>query len=334
MLRQQQAYRTKRIGIPKRLFPALTASLAMVASALTMAASPASAATIDGPHVTYVDDNSSPIAGGAPVYVEGHGFTGATSVHFGTVNAPSFTVEDDQDISVMAPPVTATGPVEITVTTPAGTSTLNPGDVFTYVAGPTLTSESGSVSVNDPAGYDVGLYGFGLTGTTGIEFGAQGAATGIISMDDQDVYVVPPTLGVGTYPVTVTTPAGTSSSSSYTVPITYDYVPQVNDVYLSCDDCTSTPEGSLAGGQSFGINGSGLVGATEVLFGSVPATDIYVGSDDYLYGTVPAATTAGPVDVRVVGPGGTSAMNAGDVWFYEPGGGTIGTGEGTPGARP
>src|SRR5205807_1017049 len=72
-----------------------------------------------------------------------NGFTGASAVKFGTTNA-SFTVGSATSISATAP-AGAAGTVDITVTTPAGTSATSAADQFTYVPAvpaPTVTGVS------------------------------------------------------------------------------------------------------------------------------------------------------------------------------------------------
>jgi len=64
--------------------------------------------------------------------VTGTGFTGATSVLFGSVPATGLTVVDDTKLTVTSPPPNASGAVDVTVTTPAGTSATSQGDLFTY----------------------------------------------------------------------------------------------------------------------------------------------------------------------------------------------------------
>ncbi|MFE0025463.1 PxKF domain-containing protein [Amycolatopsis sp. NPDC059021] len=89
-------------------------------------------ATVTAPTVTSVSPNNGPKTGGTTVTITGTGFTGATAVTFGTTPATSFTVNSATSITATAPAATAVGPVDVTVTTPAGTSTTNPGDVYTY----------------------------------------------------------------------------------------------------------------------------------------------------------------------------------------------------------
>ncbi len=77
---------------------------------------------------------SGPELGGTSVTITGTGFAGATVVDFGTAAAVSFTVVNDTTITADSP--AGTGVVDVTVTTPVGTTATSPADQFTYVAGP------------------------------------------------------------------------------------------------------------------------------------------------------------------------------------------------------
>jgi hypothetical protein len=91
------------------------------------------------------------------VTITGSGFTAATAVTFGTQPALTFAVNSDTQITAVAPPVPSTpaavrahagtGTVDITVTTPAGTSATSAADRFTYTPPPppTLTPSAPSV---------------------------------------------------------------------------------------------------------------------------------------------------------------------------------------------
>lgn len=68
---------------------------------------------------------------GTSVIIDGHSFTGATSVTFGGVSA-SFTVVDDFTISATAPEGPGLGACDISVVTPNGTSVISMNDVFVY----------------------------------------------------------------------------------------------------------------------------------------------------------------------------------------------------------
>jgi hypothetical protein len=84
------------------------------------------------PVVTGIAPSSGTSAGGMPVTITGSGFAGATAVDFGTVPAGSFTVDSDTQITAAAP--AGTGIVDVTVTTPGGTSAVSSVDHFTFKA--------------------------------------------------------------------------------------------------------------------------------------------------------------------------------------------------------
>jgi IPT/TIG domain-containing protein len=82
--------------------------------------------------VTGVSPASGPLTGGTSVTISGSGFTGATAVDFGSTAAPAFTVNPDGSITATSPAATSVGPVDVTVTTPSGTSATSSADQFTY----------------------------------------------------------------------------------------------------------------------------------------------------------------------------------------------------------
>ena len=86
------------------------------------------------PKVTGLSPTSGPTAGGTTVTITGTGFTGATTVNFGTTKATSFTVDSDTQITATSP--AGTGVVDVTVVTPGGTSATSSADKFTYITTP------------------------------------------------------------------------------------------------------------------------------------------------------------------------------------------------------
>jgi hypothetical protein len=82
--------------------------------------------------VTGVSPTSGPLTGGTSVTISGSGFTGATAFDFGSTPAPAFTVNSDTSITATSPAATSVGPVDVTVTTPAGTTATSSADQFTY----------------------------------------------------------------------------------------------------------------------------------------------------------------------------------------------------------
>ena len=82
--------------------------------------------------VTTVTASCGVPAGGGLVTLSGSGFLGVTQVRFGSTPALSFTFISDTRIDAVAPSGPAGQAVDITVTTPAGTSTTSAGDACTY----------------------------------------------------------------------------------------------------------------------------------------------------------------------------------------------------------
>ena len=84
------------------------------------------------PTVTGVSPNTGTATGGETVTVTGTGFTTASAVYFGAVEATSFTVNSDGSITVVAP-AGAAGTVDVTVMYFGGTSATGPADQFRYM---------------------------------------------------------------------------------------------------------------------------------------------------------------------------------------------------------
>jgi len=85
---------------------------------------------IPPPTVTGINPASGPTTGGTTVTITGSNFTGATSVSFGTTATSNFIVDSDTKITVVSH--AGNGTVDVTVTTPEGTSTASTADQFSY----------------------------------------------------------------------------------------------------------------------------------------------------------------------------------------------------------
>jgi Bacterial Ig-like domain (group 3)/IPT/TIG domain len=83
------------------------------------------------PEITTIDPNSGPEPGGSLVSVEGQNLTHATEVKFGSTPAQSFEVISPTLIEAVSPP--GSGTVDVTVTTPGGTSAVSAADRFNYL---------------------------------------------------------------------------------------------------------------------------------------------------------------------------------------------------------
>ncbi len=308
--------------------PAASSPVAVAVSVTTPAGS--SSTTLDtADEFTYVSapaptvSNVAPavgsVDGGGAVAVEGTNLSGASVVEFGPGNdAAGIQVVSASKLIVVAPAATGVGPVAVSVTTPAGSSstTLDSADEFTYVSAPapTVTNvspDSGSVE----GGTAVAVEGTNLSGASVVEFGPGNDATGIQVVSASKLIVVAPAASsVGAVAVFVTTPAG-SSSSALAPADEYVYgaapLPAVTNV--------SPHSGSVEGGTAVAVEGTNLSGASVVEFGPMNyATGIQVVSPSKIIVVAPAASSPAPVAVVVTTPAGSSssALAPADQYVY------------------
>ncbi len=252
------------------------------------------------PVVTSVIPTSGPAAGGTTVTITGTDLTGATAVRFGSTAATNFTVNSATQITAIAP--AGSGNVDVTVTTPGGTSATTAGDKYAYI--PSVTNvkpSSGPLG----GGTSVTITGTGFTGASAVKFGATNATTFTVNSATK-ITATAPAGAAGTVDVRVTTVGGTSAIGAGDK-YTYVPAPTVTSVAPS--------SGPLGGGTSVTITGTGFGGASAVKFGATNATTFTVNSATKITATAPAGA-AGTVDVRVTTVGGTSATGAGDKYTY------------------
>jgi large repetitive protein len=261
------------------------------------------------PTVTSVSPASGSTTGGTSVTVKGTGFTGATKVLFGSVPAASFSVSSSTKLAAVSPAEGA-GTHDVLVTTTNGTSAAVSADQFTSVAPPpapvpAVTSIS-PTSGPSTGGTSVTIKGTGFNGGTQVLFGTVPATSFSVSSSTR-ITAVAPAQGAGWHNVFVTTSGGTSAAvtaDEFTYVLT---PPAVTSL--------STSSGSTSGGTSVTIRGTGFSGATQVLFGSAPATSFTVMSSTKIAAVAPAGTS-GTVDVVVITPSGTSAATSDDQFTY------------------
>jgi len=94
------------------------------------------------PSLTTVSPVSGPLTGGTPVTLLGTNFLGASAVMFGSVAVTDFTIALSGTAIFTTAPVHGAGTVDVTVTTPGGTSATSPADHFTYQTAPSVTEVS------------------------------------------------------------------------------------------------------------------------------------------------------------------------------------------------
>jgi hypothetical protein len=162
------------------------------------------------PTVTSVSPDAAPLGGGTRVTVTGTYLTGATAVKFGTTPATTVVVDSATTITATVP--AGTGTVDVTVTTSYGKSATTSADRFTYIPPPSVAS------VNPSSGPAVGgtvvtITGTTFTGATAVSFGGFPATFTVSS--GTSIAATAPAVPFGrTVDVTVTTPYGTSPTSS------------------------------------------------------------------------------------------------------------------------
>jgi hypothetical protein len=159
------------------------------------------------PSLTALGPNSGCDCGGTRVTVIGNGFTAATAVSFGGA-AAKFMVQSATQIIAVSPP--GTGAIDVTVTTPAGSSATSGADRFTYFPRPSITNVSPSSGCNW-GGSTVTIVGKGFSGATAVSFGGTPAASYSVVSDTQITAVSPS--GTGTIDIAVSSPGGTSATS-------------------------------------------------------------------------------------------------------------------------
>jgi hypothetical protein len=101
----------------------------------------------------------------------------------------------------------------------------------------------------------------------------------------------------------------TTTTASATIPLTIiQPQPTVTSVHKT--------SGPSAGGTTVSIKGTDLQGASVVAFGSSDATTFTVNSAGTKITALTPEEAAGPVDVRVTDPGGTSPTSSADVFTF------------------
>jgi hypothetical protein len=266
------------------------------------------------PSIYQIHPDTGPTTGGNTVTIQGRGFSGTTSVTFGGVQATSFTVDWDSQLHAVVPPAAAAGTVIIEVTNGSGPSGRFSSISYQYVAParPTVTSitpNRGSTA----GGATVHLSGTQFTNATAVHFGTY-AATFTVTSDGQIVATSPAVDLPYLYDITVTTPLGTSPTSTAdwflyrTAPVVWSVTPT---------------GGPTAGGQRVTIRGDQFFDASRVSFGW-NAANFTVVDLHTIIATVPASTDPGTVWLVVATPAGRSRVSLSSLYSYrQPGAPTV-----------
>ncbi|MBQ1114866.1 IPT/TIG domain-containing protein [Streptomyces anulatus] len=238
------------------------------------------------PVITGVAPSNGPTSGGTSVTLTGTGFTGATTVTFAGVPATSFMVNSATQITAVTPAGSA-GAAVVTVTTPGGTSAPN---AFFFYAAPPVLNAAAPAQGPTAGGVVVTLTGTNLLNAGTVRFGGTNAISFTVVSATQITATAPP--GVGSSPITVITPGGTSN------PVAFTYVTTPTLTALG------PSSGPTSAGTVVTLTGTNLASASAVTFGGTAASFTVV-SDTQITAVAPAGP-AGPATVTVTTVGGTS----------------------------
>lgn len=291
-------------------------ALAAVAAGAVVLAAPGIAAAAHGGEVFAADqtlagsplvESASPVVlavtpdegttfGGTKVTITGEGFSGATSVDFGSTTVMLAKPEKSKTkIKVVAPPG-AVGSVDVTVSTPEATSAVTPSDQFTYVKSPPvllkLSPDHGVARGDRP----LTINGENFTGATAVYIGGTSVPFTLKSAS-----VIKATTAVatnlGAEDVTVVTPEGTSEAGPGS-----EYFYEAEPPVLTR---MSPGAGPASGGTTVILFGEGFLEASQVKFERTPVTSFKVLDDTQLEVVTPPETVA-KVPIYVTTPLGTS----------------------------
>lgn len=252
-----------------------------------------------GPTITSIAPSQGPVAGGTTVEITGTGLEGATAVTFGGLPGTNLTTTPEGTLTVVTPAGTA-GLTDVAVTLPGLDATAPDG--YFYVA-PGLAQIQALTPTSGPTsgGTVVTITGTDLGSTTAVTF--DGAPAQIISAAPDQLVVRTPAGDVGPADVVVTNAVGDSVA-----PGAFEYLADGSQAVVSS---LTPPTVSTAGGTTVTIVGDGFDGATGVLFGDTPGTDVTVSEDGTTITVVaPPSEAPGQVPVTIVFPAGQAPAGA------------------------
>jgi hypothetical protein len=235
---------------------------------------PADALAAGPPTVTKVSPVEGREKGGTKLTVKGTNLAGATAVHLGSFSVSEFAENPHGTaIKLVLPSIEQVGEtsVDVTVTTPEGTSEITPADRFSYrIIKPVivkLATRSGPAA----GGTAVEILGENFFEISSVTFGSIEAASYTVDSPGS-ITAITPAETVGKVKVTVTNSAGASGPGSCmgwnegpeTIPCPSHESFTFNEPTVTS---VSPDSGPSAGGTSVTIEGSGFaIGDSDTLF--------------------------------------------------------------------
>ncbi|MGM0581506.1 MAG: BspA family leucine-rich repeat surface protein [Bacteroidota bacterium] len=238
---------------------------------------PASEETLATPIITSFTPTSA--AEDDNVIIQGENFTGASLVSFGGIDATSFTVESDTEITAT---VGNGDSGDVLVTTPGGTATQAG---FEFIPAPIIDAFDPALAAE---GDTISITGSNFTDASLLSFGGTEAASFTVESDTEITAVV----GNGTSgDLLVTTPGGTDTQAGF------DFIPA--PIIDAFDPALA------AEGDTISITGSNFTDASLLSLGGTEATSFTVESDTEITVVVGNGTSG---DLLVTTPGGTATQ--------------------------
>ena len=225
---------------------------------------------------------------GATVLISGTNLTGVTKLKFGTVDAKSFVILSDTQISAV---VGGGETGKVYVESLGGFSS---GGQFTYDVVPLIT-RTGYLGGDEAQGKAY-IQGFNFTGATKVSFGGVPASSFVVKAST-DITAIPGKGASGD--VSVTTPLGTATLTGF--------------IYQTIPTIASVTPAHAKSEQTVVITGTSFTRVTRVQFGTVAAKSFVVNSDKQITAVVGAGATG---NIYVESPFGSAT---GGMFTYDAG---------------
>ncbi|GAB1530864.1 MULTISPECIES: IPT/TIG domain-containing protein [Brevibacillus] len=258
------------------------------------------------PAITSIEKNVGHPDGGETVTITGKHFRTGATVNFGAVAAKNVQILSSDKIVVTTPP----GPQGNVAVTVLNTDGQKGSGQYQYKADPKVTTiqpAHGPLS----GGTLIFINGNYFMNGMKVKFGDKEVQLDTYAGPTYIKVKAPATTVAGPVDLVFTNPDG----SSLTVPGAYTYdAPVVEKLEVT----NITPNtGELAGGEFVFLDGKKFAQGVKVYFGGVEAALSSYYSDARIKVKVPAATTPGPVEVKVINPDGEN-ISIKDGYTYKP----------------
>ncbi|MDR3502850.1 MAG: IPT/TIG domain-containing protein, partial [Legionella sp.] len=264
------------------------------------------------PSISTISPNQGSTSGGTTITVTGSGFATGTTITIGGIPATNITVINPTTLMATIPAYVS-GPLvkDVQVNNGEGIFTLAGG--FTYIASTPELSSLTPTNGSTAGGTTITLSGSGFVAGTTVTLGGT-SATDVHIIDATTLTAVTPAHASGIVDVVVNNGVGSATLSA-----AYTYL--ANAPTLTAINPTT---GSVAGGVSVTLTGTGLTGMTGVSFAGVLATSVVVVNDTTMTAVVPAYVS-GPLVIDVIVSNNSSNATLVSGFTYQAGPPTLGS---------